>query len=242
MTVSKEEVMNLTDLSGLLMSIQKNLYSTTNYPSPDIINKPDFSCDEEYDPAYPQYSNEAYYSYQQNKTFDGSFDDYKSKQSFDRLGLMDHNKNYNESSDAIHFLNEIQQSFHNYGPLDQGCRNSSVDSKRYDRRHVPYVKRQRPSEPVAFSQKSSLPNDTVFVCNINYAASENDLKMYFETIGAVISVKIMEKDQNGRRKRWAFVKFCDIFTAEKCVKTLNQKVFMDRVMGLSFAHYENRYL
>jgi RNA recognition motif-containing protein len=221
MSCPENEIININDLSCLLTSIQKGLYEDTAYPAYHTESE----TKDEYNPAYP-----------------ALYDDTKMSRDFQnhehelKDALHDSNKKsgyFPADYEAIELLNQLSYEYELRHSKQQNQFRDSTGSRGSARRFSPY-----PQGKSRFSSEDNISNvssNTVYVCNINYEASESDLFYYFEKIGQVMNVKIMEKNQNGQRKRWAFVTYASVDMAERCIATLNQKVFMDRKIGISFA-------
>lgn len=76
-------------------------------------------------------------------------------------------------------------------------------------------------------------NSTLYVGNLNYKASFDDIKGLFATYGQVVRVKIVEKD--GLKKGFAFVELDDVENAKKAKDALNEQDFMGRKLRIDYA-------
>jgi RNA recognition motif-containing protein len=72
----------------------------------------------------------------------------------------------------------------------------------------------------------------IFVGNLSFAATENDVKVIFEAFGAVASVKIKKK--SGKNSRgFGFVSMPDDLQAQAAIAALQEKIFMGRPLNIS---------
>jgi RNA recognition motif-containing protein len=68
----------------------------------------------------------------------------------------------------------------------------------------------------------------LFVGNISFTVTENDLQDFFAGIGAVISVNIIQDRATGRSRGFGFVEMANQEDAKKAISELNQKDFHGR--------------
>lgn len=66
----------------------------------------------------------------------------------------------------------------------------------------------------------------LFFANVNFAASEEDLRELFETIGQVKRCSIIKTD--GKSRGYGFVTYADPLDAARAVDDLNGQTFMGR--------------
>jgi RNA recognition motif-containing protein len=78
-------------------------------------------------------------------------------------------------------------------------------------------------------------NLKLYVGNLSFGASEEDLKKLFSEAGAVQSVKIVTDTYSGRSRGFGFVEMTSETEAEKAISTINGKTFMDRALIVSEA-------
>jgi RNA recognition motif-containing protein len=71
---------------------------------------------------------------------------------------------------------------------------------------------------------------TIYVGNLNYRATENDLGSLFAEYGNVESVKIIKDKMTGRAKGFAFVEMSDDDAANRAIEALHNKEFLTRNM------------
>ncbi len=69
---------------------------------------------------------------------------------------------------------------------------------------------------------------TIYVGNLNYKATENDLGSLFAEFGNVESVKIIKDKMTGRAKGFAFVEMPDDEAANRAIEALHNKEWMTR--------------
>ena len=74
---------------------------------------------------------------------------------------------------------------------------------------------------------------TIYVGNINYQATEEDLKNVFSEYGEVTSVKIINDRETGRSKGFGFVEMES--GAEKAIEELDGKDFQGRRLRVNEA-------
>jgi len=75
----------------------------------------------------------------------------------------------------------------------------------------------------------------IFVGNLPWKATEEELKKLFEAFGAVTSVKIVLDQYTGKSKGFGFVEMQDGDAAEAAIRELNDKPFLDRNLRVSLA-------
>lgn len=61
----------------------------------------------------------------------------------------------------------------------------------------------------------------IYVGNLSYQASENDLRSAFQTFGTVESVSVISDRVSGRSKGFGFVEMPDDIAAQTAIETLN---------------------
>lgn len=75
----------------------------------------------------------------------------------------------------------------------------------------------------------------IFVGNLPWKATEEELKKLFEAFGAVLSVKIVLDQYTGKSKGFGFVEMEESEGAEAAIRELNEKPFLDRTLRVSLA-------
>jgi len=83
-------------------------------------------------------------------------------------------------------------------------------------------------------------NPKLYVGNLSFGASEEDLKKLFSDAGTVQSVKIVTDAYSGRSRGFGFVEMNSEAEAEKAVSTINGKTFMDRTLIVSEARPQKK--
>ena len=75
----------------------------------------------------------------------------------------------------------------------------------------------------------------IYVGNLNFKISEDDLKSIFEEFGAVSSVKIITDKYSGRSKGFGFVEMDNDDEAKAAIEGLNGKEVETRVIVVNEA-------
>ena len=75
----------------------------------------------------------------------------------------------------------------------------------------------------------------MYVGNLGYDVTENDLKNYFSEFGEVSSVKIITDKFSGQSKGFGFVEMPENSEADQAIKALNGKVLNGRSMKVNQA-------
>ena len=75
----------------------------------------------------------------------------------------------------------------------------------------------------------------IYVGNLNYTLSEDDLKDVFENFGDVNSVRIIKDKATGRSKGFAFVDMVNDSEANKAISELNGSDLKGRNMKVNLA-------
>jgi RNA recognition motif-containing protein len=75
----------------------------------------------------------------------------------------------------------------------------------------------------------------LFVGNLTYNTTENELQEYFSQAGSVISVNIMQDRATGRSRGFAFIEMGSPAEAAKAVEMLHQKDFQGRPLTVNEA-------
>eukprot|EP01118_Nematostelium_gracile_P017805 TRINITY_DN771_c0_g2_i2.p1 TRINITY_DN771_c0_g2~~TRINITY_DN771_c0_g2_i2.p1 ORF type:complete len:128 (-),score=44.86 TRINITY_DN771_c0_g2_i2:90-473(-) len=76
----------------------------------------------------------------------------------------------------------------------------------------------------------------IFVGNLSWSASEDELKDLFGQQGPVLSVKVITDRETGRAKGFGFIEFEDEKGADSAVNNLNGKDFLGRQLRVSKAN------
>jgi cold-inducible RNA-binding protein len=83
-------------------------------------------------------------------------------------------------------------------------------------------------------------NLKLYVGNIPFGASEEDLKKLFSEVGEVQSVKIVTNSYSGRPRGFGFVEMASQEDAKKAISTLNSKTLMDRALIVNEARPQKK--
>src|SRR3954464_5479263 len=75
----------------------------------------------------------------------------------------------------------------------------------------------------------------LFVGNLTYTSTENDLQDYFGQAGSVVSVNIMQDRATGRSRGFAFIEMGSPADAEKAISMFHQKDFQGRPLTVNEA-------
>jgi RNA recognition motif-containing protein len=75
----------------------------------------------------------------------------------------------------------------------------------------------------------------LFVGNLSYNVTEDDLKDAFGKVGEVVSAKIITDSATGRSKGFGFVEMAADEDGDKAITTLNGTTLLDRTMNVSEA-------
>jgi cold-inducible RNA-binding protein len=71
-------------------------------------------------------------------------------------------------------------------------------------------------------------NTKIYVGNIPFQTTENDLQTHFSQAGDVVSVKILKDHQTGTSRGFAFVEMSTRREAQKAISMLNKRNFMEK--------------
>lgn len=75
----------------------------------------------------------------------------------------------------------------------------------------------------------------IYVGNLNYTATEDELEELFATYGTVVSVNIVTDRDTNRSKGFAFVEMEDGDAADKAIAEMNNKEFQSRNLRVNEA-------
>jgi RNA recognition motif-containing protein len=68
----------------------------------------------------------------------------------------------------------------------------------------------------------------IYVANISFRATENQLKDLFQQFGEVTSVKIVKDRETGRSRGFGFIEMANDAEGQQAIAQLNGKSFHDR--------------
>ncbi|MBA2367754.1 MAG: RNA-binding protein [Candidatus Protochlamydia sp.] len=80
----------------------------------------------------------------------------------------------------------------------------------------------------------------IFVGNLSWKTSEDNLKAHFEAFGKVVSAKIVTDQMTGKSKGFGFVEMESASDAETAIRELNGKPLGDRNLRVSLAQERER--
>ena len=80
----------------------------------------------------------------------------------------------------------------------------------------------------------------LYVGNLPYSTSKNDLTKIFSSYGSVVSVRMIENRSNGKPKGFGFVELENQSQAEKAIKGLSGTKIQDRAIVVSEAKSRER--
>ncbi len=83
-------------------------------------------------------------------------------------------------------------------------------------------------------------NLKLYVGNLPFGASEEDLRKLFSEAGGVQSVKIVTDSYSGRSRGFGFVEMTSTSEAEKAISLINGKTFMERALIVSEARPQKK--
>ena len=108
----------------------------------------------------------------------------------------------------------------------------SAPAEKPERR--PRKSRQR-SEKRPGGDPSSVESSRIYVGNLSYDATEQDIKELFKGIGAVRNVEVVYDRKTHRSKGFGFVEMIHVDEAKRAVEVLHDQFFMGREMVVSGA-------
>lgn len=77
---------------------------------------------------------------------------------------------------------------------------------------------------------------TIYVGNINYTLTEEDVKRIFEVLGKVDAIKIIRDKKTGRSKGFCFLEMENKKEGMEAIKTLDGKTVAGRNLRVLRAH------
>lgn len=75
----------------------------------------------------------------------------------------------------------------------------------------------------------------LYVGNISFKATEDDLQNHFSQAGEVASVKLIKDNATGRMRGFGFVEMTNDEDGEKAIEMFNGKNYMDRAIVVNEA-------
>ena len=76
----------------------------------------------------------------------------------------------------------------------------------------------------------------LYVGNISFKATEDNVRDHFAGIGAVASIDLVTDGRTGKPKGFAFVEMASDEEARKAIESLNGTLLMDRPLSVSEAN------
>ncbi len=80
----------------------------------------------------------------------------------------------------------------------------------------------------------------IYVGNISYKATEEDIKELFSGVGEVESVKIITDAYTGKPKGFGFIEMVSKEDTKRAIEELNGKTFMERTLSVSKARPQRK--
>lgn len=81
---------------------------------------------------------------------------------------------------------------------------------------------------------------TVFVSNISYDRTEDELRALFSQVGTIASVRLPTDRDSGKRKGFGFVEYLDVEMALSAVRNLHEIDFHGRPLKVNMADQDTR--
>ena len=97
-----------------------------------------------------------------------------------------------------------------------------------------------PFPAAAAASRAVNRNCSVFVGNIPYDATEEELRAIFGKVGPVISFRLMYDKETRQPKGYGFCEYRDIETAYSCMRNLNDADYQGRPLRVDWADHELR--
>lgn len=82
----------------------------------------------------------------------------------------------------------------------------------------------------------------IFVSNLSYSLTEQDVDDFFGMAGQVVSSKIIRDKVSGESRGFAFIEMYNEEQAQKCVNQLNGLSIKGRVVKVNFAKPRDEHL
>jgi len=83
-------------------------------------------------------------------------------------------------------------------------------------------------------------NLKLYVGNLPFTISEDDLRKLFSEAGEIQSVKLVTDSYSGQSRGFAFVEMVSAEAAEKAISLLNGKSFMNRALTVNEARPQKK--
>ncbi len=82
--------------------------------------------------------------------------------------------------------------------------------------------------------------EKIYVGNLPFGASEDDLKNLFSQVGEVKSIKIITDQYSGRSRGFGFIEMTSQAEAEKAISLLNGKTLMGQTLVVNKARPQKK--
>ncbi|CAN0102155.1 unnamed protein product, partial [Phaeothamnion confervicola] len=76
----------------------------------------------------------------------------------------------------------------------------------------------------------------VFVGNIPYGTTEEQLHQIFSTVGPVVNIRVVQDSETGKPKGYAFVEYEDAATSLSAIRNLNGQECNGRNLRVNFSN------
>lgn len=76
----------------------------------------------------------------------------------------------------------------------------------------------------------------LYVRNIPFKATEENIRAHFQEVGEVLSVDLVTDARSGKPKGFAFVAMASDDEAQQAIQSLNDRLFLDRPLSVSEAN------
>lgn len=78
-------------------------------------------------------------------------------------------------------------------------------------------------------------SQNLFIGSLAYATTDDSLKAFFETVGEVVSARVVTDRETGRSRGFGFVEFADEASNQKAIDELNGKELDGRTITVNLA-------
>ena len=81
---------------------------------------------------------------------------------------------------------------------------------------------------------------TVFIGNISFDATEEELRELFSSVGPLVNLRLVVDRDTGKRKGFGFVEYGDQETAFSAVRNLNERELHGRALRVNIAEQDTK--
>ena len=85
--------------------------------------------------------------------------------------------------------------------------------------------------------ESANRHKTVFVGNISYEATEEEIRSLFQQVGLIANLRLVSDRDTGKRKGFGFIEFVDRESALSAVRNLNECDLYGRPLRVNLAEH-----